>query len=96
MSEPDPGRMVADGVDWHRSHAAPSWPPAVPCRALALRFHPDKSRSGGSAAARVPPAAAEALFKLAAEAHSVLGDPEARRAHDLLALRFKYRRFGAA
>eukprot|EP00887_Chlorella_sp_A99_P001003 scaffold5.g1003.t1 len=82
-------------------------------RRLALAYHPDKAASsrgggrsrggsdggGGSAfqPGGLPHAAADAVFKLVTEAHSVLADPERRRAHDILALRHKYRRaFGAA
>lgn len=61
-------------------------------RQLALRFHPDKVASAGGA---LSAEAAAALFKLASEAHSVLGDAERRRQHDLAALRHKYRRYHA-
>lgn len=64
-------------------------------RQLALKFHPDKA--GGSAAAGaglgLGPDAADALFRLASEAHRVLADAEQRRYHDIAALRHKYRRF---
>lgn len=59
-------------------------------RQLALAFHPDKA-----AAAGLGPDAANAIFKLAAEAYRVLGDAEARRQHDIAALRHKYRRYYA-
>lgn len=66
----------------------------VAYRQLALRFHPDKA-SSTSAGGGLSAEAAGALFKLASEAHSVLGDPERRRQHDLAALRHKYRRYHA-
>ena len=56
-------------------------------RKLALQFHPDKNGKNSA----LPAAAAEQIFKLVTEAHGVLSDPDRRRAHDILALRFKYR-----
>lgn len=59
-------------------------------RQLALRYHPDKA---AGAAGGLGADAAGAIFKLLAQAHSVLGDAEQRRHHDIVALRHKYRRF---
>lgn len=60
-----------------------------PSLTLKKVFHPDKAAS----AAGLGPEAAHAIFKLLSEAHRVLADAEARRHHDIAALRFKYRRF---
>ena len=63
----------------------------VMCRQLALRFHPDKAISPAQKAA------ADALFKLIAQAYSVLSDADRRTAYDASMLRLKYRsRFGSS
>lgn len=68
-------------------------------RRLALQFHPDKAGGSAAGTGRRPLRAAtcEQIFKLVTEAYSVLADAERRRVHDILALRYKYKRFyGAA
>ena len=63
----------------------------VLCRQLALRYHPDK------ATLPAQKAAADALFKLVAQAYSVLSDADRRMAYDASVLRVKYRtRFGSS
>jgi DnaJ domain len=54
-------------------------------RQFALRFHPDKATDAPQKAA------AEVLFQLVSEAHSVLSDAESRRQYDISVLRRKYR-----
>lgn len=58
---------------------------------LALAHHPDRAARAG--AGRLTHEAAHTIFKLLAHSWSVLGDAEARRHHDIAALRHKYRRY---
>lgn len=63
----------------------------VLCRQLALKYHPDKATFPAQKAA------ADALFKLIAQAYSVLSDADRRMAYDASMLRAKYRtRFGSS
>lgn len=57
----------------------------VPCRSLALRFHPDKATDPRSQAA------CAAVFKVVAEANAVLSDAGKRAAYDQLVVKQKMR-----